>query len=84
MAANYGTNDAISDLESFQKPCAEKQQHSHYCVTLQKTNQTEIKGFLIDTSDKYIVLYDENAKQIRISELKDATVLLSSISSIKK
>lgn len=79
MAANYGTNDAISDLNSFKKPCAEKQQHPHYCVTLQKTNQTEIKGFLIDSSDKYIVLYDENAKQIRISELKDATVLLSSI-----
>lgn len=84
MAANYGRNEAISDLNNFKKPCSEKQQHPHYCVTLQKTNQTEIKGFLIDTSDKYIVLYDEKAKQIRISELKDATILLSSIDGTEK
>ncbi|NDI84623.1 hypothetical protein [Undibacterium crateris] len=79
VATNYGRNEAARDLKDFQQPCNESRDYEHYCATLQKPNQAEIKGFLIDSSDKYVAIYEEKTKQIRISELKDATIILSSI-----
>lgn len=73
-AVQHGKNEAEKALSYFQLP-KEKQLKSYYVrATWRKEKRVDVNGFLVDSSDKYIAMYDDLSGKILVLDLKDATI----------
>lgn len=71
-----GMNAARQDLVKFQKGCAAQKQNERKCQTVILDGKSIAYGFLIDSSEKYLAVFDVDQKRSVVLE-REHTKLIS-------
>lgn len=69
LGESRGKSAALEDYKTFLKGC-EKAAVTHRCFELQKDGVKSAKGFLIDSSETHVAMFDVDLKKARVLERK--------------
>lgn len=74
IGSEQGKFQAASDLQKFKKGCLEDTQATE-CIELKKEGSVIAKGFIIDSSESRIALFDVALQRVRVLELQGLEIL---------
>lgn len=70
-----GMNAAQQDLKKFQKGCAAQKQNERKCQTVILDGKSIAYGFLIDSSEKYLAVFDVDQKRSIVLEREHTKII---------
>lgn len=83
IAESYGKSEATRNLSIFLKGCNSLAKN-YSCIELRKNKENLSRGFLIDSSEKHIAIFDIDKKQAQIFERKDTEYFVFSSDMIER
>lgn len=77
IGSSHGRDRAINDLAQFKKGCR-GEGVQRVCVQICKNNLQIVEGFIIDSTEARIAIFDNLNKQVRVVELNGAELIADS------
>jgi hypothetical protein len=77
IGSSHGRDRAINDLAQYRKGCRDDAV-KRVCVQIRKNNLQIVDGFIIDSTESRIAIFDNFTKRVRVIELSGAEVIVDS------
>lgn len=77
IGSSHGSDRASNDLAQFKKGCR-GDGVKRVCVQIRKNNLQIVEGFIIDSTESRIAIFDNLTKQVRVVELSGAELVADS------